>query len=206
MANRVTAILFTLATTMTTTAAAQSTPDPDLNQSIGAGPQWALPHTGDDAIPGFQVSWRRWFSPHFGLGSDFRWWRNTRTSEINSPTQTGPGGIPIPAQLGQDDRQTSSYGFGVGLLAKASAGRLSVIAGAGPGFFVDRTVHDTRINDMRSVGEITEQHIGIHMLAEVEVRATHRVSMFAGLTVEQRDLRVLDSQTGYPTAGVRFAF
>ena len=203
---RVTAILLALATTRPTPAAAQSRPDPELDQSISAGPQWALPYTRADAAPGIQAAWRRWFSPHFGIGTDFRWWRNTKTTEINSPAQTGPGGIPISAQLGREDRQTSSYGFGMGVLMKASAGRLSVIAGAGPGFFVDRTTHDTRINDMRNAGEITQHHLGIHMLAEVEVRASRRLSLFAGLRVEQRDVRALDTQTGYPTAGVRFAF
>jgi hypothetical protein len=206
MTIRATAILLTLATTLTTPAAAQSGPDPELDQSIGAGPQWALPYSRIDAAPGIQAAWRRWFSPHFGIGTDFRWWRSTRTMEINSPAQTGPGGIPISAQLGREDRRTSSYGFGVGVLMKASAGRLTFVAGAGPGFFVDRTAHDTRINDMRAAGEITEQHLGIHMLAEMEVRASRRLSLFAGLCVEQRDLRALDTQTGYPTAGVRFAF
>jgi hypothetical protein len=46
----------------------------------------------------------------------------------------------------------------------------------------------------------------VHILGELEVRVTRRLSGFAGLRIEQRDVRFLESTAGYPTAGVRFAF
>ena len=41
---------------------------------------------------------------------------------------------------------------------------------------------------------------------EVEVRATTRVAAFAGLRIELREVRHLESNSGDPTAGVRVVF
>lgn len=191
---------------VTTAAATQPAAEDVHNQSIGGGAQWALPSSGRGGAPGVQVSWRRWFSPHLGIGTDFRLWREVMVTAIDFPAQTAPVGIAVPAQQGRDARRISSYGLGAGLLARESIGRLSLIGGVGPGFFVDRTAHDTRVNDSRSTGSDTLSSIGLFMLAEVEVRATSRLSVFAGFRGELRDVRVSESRSGYPTAGVRFAF
>ena len=191
---------------VTTAAAAQPAAEEVHNQSIGGGAQWALPSSGRGDAPGVQVSWRRWFTPYLGVGTDFRVWRESTIEEIDFPAQTAPGGIAVGSQEGRDARRISSYGLGVGVLARGSIGRLSLVGGAGPGLYVDRTAHDTRINESRSAGSTTLSSIGLFMLAEVEVRATSRLSVFAGLRGELRDVRVAESSSGYPTAGVRFAF
>jgi len=82
----------------------------------------------------------------------------------------------------------------------------SLIGGAGPGFFVDRTIYQVRINDLQDEGRSTQRSIGVHTLAEIEFRATSRVSVFTGLRTELRNLRFPGSISGYPTAGARFAF
>ena len=185
---------------------ATAQPAPDVSsQSIGAGAQWA-PHSGRGEAPGLQVAWRKWFTPYLGVGTEFRWFqRNTRT-DIDFPRQTAPGGIVVPAQQGIEEQSVTSYGFGGALLARTSIGRLTLIGGAGPGFFVDRTIHDTRINDARNAGTTTFRSLGLHMVMEMEVRATNRVSAFAGVRMELRDVRDAESSFAYPTAGVRFAF
>jgi len=185
-------------------ATAQSAPDVP-SQSVGAGAQWA-PHSGRGEAPGVQVAWRRWFTPYLGVGTEFRWFQRDTASEIDFPAQTAPGGVAVASQQGRDDRRVSSHGFSGGLLARTSIGRLTLIGGAGPGFFVDRTVHDTRINDARNAGTTTFRSLGLHMVMEMEVRATNRVSAFAGIRMELRDLRDSESSFAYPTAGVRFAF
>ncbi len=164
------------------TAAAQPATDAPT-QSIGAGAQWALPYSGRGEAPGVQVSWRRWFNPCLGVGTEFRWF-----------------------QTDADERRISSSGLAGGLLARTSAGRLTLIGGAGPGFFVERSRHDTRINGSRSTGAMTFSSVGMQMLMEADVRMTSRLSAFAGLRIEIRDLRSMETSSGYPTAGLRFAF
>ena len=186
-------------------AAAQPATDAP-NQSIGAGAQWALPHSGRGEAPGVQVSWRRWFTPYLGVGTEFRWLQRHTTDEIDFPAQTAPGGIAVPSQQGRDDRRISSYGFAGGILARTSIGRLTLIGGAGPGFFVDQTRHDTRINGSSNTGATTFSSVGVQMLMEADVRMTSRLSAFAGLRMEIRDIRSMESSSGYPTAGVRLAF
>ena len=203
--SRVTPALI-VALVVSTPAVAQPKPDEPGTQSVSAGAQWALPYAERDAPPGIQVSWRRWWSPHAGIGADVRWWRHSSSTEINVPTQQGPEGIVIRAQQGRDNRRTSSYGFGVGLLSRVSSGRVSCIGGIGPGVFVDRTVHDTHINGSRDAGSMTLRSLGVQMAGEVEVRATRRISAFAGVRLELRDVRFVESGSGYPTAGVRLAF
>ena len=195
-----------VAVLVSTPAAAQDTPQDEYNQSISAGAQWAVPHTWRGEAPGVQVSWRRWLSPRLGVGTDFRWWVRNTTAEINSPAQQGPQGVFVPRRQGREERQISSYGFGVGVLARESIGRLSLIGGAGPGFFVDRTKHDTEINGTRNTGSTTYSTLGAQFLVELELRATSHLAAFAGFRFEWRDFRTSESSSGYPTAGVRFAF
>ena len=195
-----------LAVIGTTPAAAQPARDAAHDQSVGAGAQWALPFTGRGDRPGVQASWRRWFSPRVGVGTDFRWWSRNTTEEFNSPAEERAGGVVIPAVQRRVDRRISSYGFGVGVLAKGSTGRLSFIGGAGPGFFVDSRTSETRANGTSDSGRSTLRSFGLHMLVEVDVRVTGRLSAFAGVRSELRDVRDLESSSGYPTAGVRFAF
>jgi hypothetical protein len=194
-----------LATIVAVPAAAQS-PGGELNQSIDAGLQWALLISASDATPGMQVSWRRWFSPHLGVGTDVRWAQKRTLREFDSPAQPGPDGVLIPAMQGREDRRISSYGFGGGILARTTMGRLSLVAGGGPGFFLDRSTHQSRINAAAHAGSTTVRSLGLFMLMEMEVRATMHLSGYAGLRAELRDVRFPDSSFGYPTAGVRFAF
>lgn len=186
-------------------AAAQSPAKP-RDQSIGAAAHWALPHPGGNVRPGVQMTWRRWRSPSFGIGTDVRWWRRSLTEEIDSPAQPGPEGVWIPSMQGRTDERLSSYSAGIALLGRTTAGRLSAIVGAGPGFFVDGRSHDTRINASHNSGSTTLRSFGAHGLTEIELRATRRLSVFAGLRLELRDVRSMESNSGYPTAGVRFAF
>ena len=144
-------------------------------------------------------------SPYLGIGTDARWWRRHSVTEFNSPAQDGPSGV-IPAFQGRDERKIVSLGFGVAALARGSIGRLSLVGGVGPGFYIDRTAHESRINDRHQARTDTQCSLGVQGLAELEVRVTGRVSGFAGLRIELRDVRYPDSTTGYPTAGVRFAF
>ena len=185
-------------------ATAQSAPDAS-SQSIGAGAQWA-PHSGRGEAPGLQVAWRKWFTPYLGVGTEFRWFQRSTRTDIDFPGQPAPGGVVVPPQQGIEQQTVTSYGLGSALLARTSIGRLTLIGGAGPGFFVDRIVHDTRINDARNAGTTTFSSLGLHMVMEMEVRATARVSAFAGLRMELRDVRDAESSFGYPPAGVRFAF
>lgn len=202
---RTTPVLF-LAVIVSSPALAQPSQQPSHHQSIGTGAHWALPYSERGSPPGVQLSWRRWFSPRFGLGTDFRWWARNTTREINSPAQQGPGGVFIRSQQGREEQWLSSYGFGIGVLARRSSGRLSFIGGAGPGFFVDRTVHETQINEMHDSGRFTLRSVGVHLLGEAELQATTRLSAFVGVRLELRDPRHVESGSGYPTVGVRFAF
>ena len=195
-----------LALGFATAAAAQPGPQPERRDSIGVGVHWALPMTGDDPTPGVQLTWRRWLSPRVGIGTDVRWWRTHTITGIDSPAQQGPGGIAIPSMEGQSDERISSASVGVGLLGRASAGRLSFVAGLGPGFFLDRRRHDTRINQSHNTGTTVQRSIGVQALMEADVRATERLTVFAGLRLELRDVRSLESNSGYPTLGVRFLF
>ena len=187
-------------------AGAQTPAADELNQSIDAGLQWANLISASDATPGMQVSWRRWWSPHLGIAADVRWGQKATLREIDSPAQPGPDGVLIPAMQGREDRRISSYGFGGGLLARTTIGRLSFVAGGGPGFFLDRSTHQTRINAAEHAGSATVRSLGLFMLMEIEVRATRRLSGYAGLRAELRDVRVPDSSFGYPIVGVRLAF
>ena len=198
-------MLSMLLTAMTAaSAAAQPASEPARNQISGAA-QWALPHPGGGSAPGVLLSWQRWMSPYLGIGTDARWWRRHNVTEFNSPAQDGPSGV-ILAFHGREERKIVSLGFGVGALARASIGRLSLVGGVGPGFYIDRTTHESRINDRHQARTDTQRSLGVQGLAELEVRVTSRLSGFAGLRIELRDVRYPDSTTGYPTAGVRFAF
>jgi hypothetical protein len=197
-------LLFALV--IATPAAAQPPAPAILNQSIDAGLQWALLLSGRDATPGMQVAWRRWFSPHLGVGADVRWGQKHTISEFNSPAQPGPAGVLIPAMEGHDEQRISSYGFGGGIVARTTIGRVSLVAGGGPGFFLDRSTHQTRINAAEHSGSTAVRSVGLFMLMEMEVRATRHLSSYAGIRAELRDLRFPDSSFGYPTVGVRLAF
>ena len=198
-------IVLLLALFAATPVAAQSPAEP-RSQSIGAAAHWALPHPGGAVKPGVQVSWRRWRSARVGIGADVRWWRRNITEEIDSPAQQGPEGVQIPSMQGRSDERISSYSAGIALLGRTTAGRVSLVAGAGPGFFVENRSHDTRINGSQDTGSTALRSFGVHGLTEIEVRATRRLSVFAGLRLELRDVRSMESNSGYPTAGVRFAF
>ena len=202
---RATALML-LAVGAATPAAAQPARGGQHDQSIGGGPQWALPFFGRGDKPGVQTSWRRWLSAHVGVGTDFRWASRNTTEEFNLPAQERADGVVIPSAQRRVDQRIASYGFGVGVLARGPMGRLSFIVGAGPGFFVDRRSSETRVDGWRDSSRSAQRSFGLHMLMEVDVRATSRLSAFAGLRSELRDLRYPESSSGYPTAGVRFAF
>ena len=202
---RVTALMV-LAVGVTTPAAAQPRPQALHNQSIGGGAQWALPYTGRGDTPGVQVSWRRRLSPHLGVETAFRWWSRNTTTAFDSPASVNAAGAVIPAVQMRLDQRISSYGLGVGVLGTSWIGRLSFHVGAGPGFFVDRTAHETRTDGRLDSGSSAVRSLGLHMLMELDVRVTSRLSAFAALRSELRDVRDSESSSGYPTAGVRFAF
>jgi hypothetical protein len=176
-------------------AAAQSAPDPARNQSIGGGLQWGGPYTSARMSPGVGVSWRRWFGRNVGVGADVRWKQLQRTDE------GGPPGVDWV-----DEVTHTSYAFGGGLIGRATAGRVSVVGGAGPGMFVERRAHDTRIDGVLRPSTETYRTIGIQGLVEIDLRMTDRLSAFAGLHLEWRDLRSSESSSGYPSAGVRLLF
>jgi hypothetical protein len=185
--------------------AAQPAQVAPLSQSIGGGLQWALPYV-QTARPGVQLSWRRWGSHSLGIGAELRWWGRQTTSEFNFPAQRGPEGVAVPASHGEEERRVSSYGLGVNVVGRSTIGRLSFVAGLGPGFFADRTSYDRRIDGRQLEGGSTVRSIGLHSLAEMNVQATSRMSVFAGVRIEVRDLRDSESLSGYPAAGLRCAF
>ena len=173
--------------------AAAQPPDSPHGQSLAGGAQWALPYSGHGDKPGGLVSWRRWTSVSFGIGSDFRWWGRKTTVEF------GSSGV-------RAEDWVSSYGLGVDVLARTSIGRLSVIGGVGPGFFVERRRYARQANGTLEAGSETLSSFGVHSLAEVEVRVTRRLAAFASLRMELRDVRAAGSSSGYPAAGIRFFF
>jgi hypothetical protein len=186
-------------------AAAQPAPD-SRDQSIAAGAQWGLPYSGRGEPPGVEGSWRRWFSPRIGVGADFRWLSRNTSSGFGSATGEDAERVVVQSAPGRDDRRISSYGLCVCVLGRGSVGRLSLIVGAGPGLSTDRTAYTRRINDRHEAGTSTLTSIGVHTLAEIDVRATSRLSVFAGLRIDLRDLRSPESASGYPALGLRFAF
>ena len=195
-----------LAAVLASPAAAQPPAGAALDQSIDAGAHWTWLMSGGDPALGMQAGWRRWLSRHVGVGADVRGARGTLTTVFDSPAQSGPGGIAIPAMEGRQENRMSSYAFSGGLVARSAIGRLSLIAGGGPGFFLDRSAHDTRINAAQMTGSTIVRSVGLYMVMEMEVRATRHVSGYAGLRAELRDIRVADSSVGHPVAGVRVAF
>jgi hypothetical protein len=200
------AALIVVALFVTTTASAQPAPNVAHNQSIAGGVQWALPYSGHGEPPGGLASWRYLFSPRVGIGTEFRWFTRHSTSELPMPSAPDPRGSTIALVHAIDDRWINSYGVGIDVLAQDSIGRLSLVGGIGPGFFVERTRYARRIDDTHQSGSSTISSIGLHAFVELDVRATSRLSVFAGLRIEVRDLGTFDSSFGYPAAGVRFAF
>ena len=198
--------LVVLALLPTNPAAAQPPEEPEHRQSLGAGLQWALPNAGRAVKPGLQLSWRRWISPRVGVGADVRFGVLHTTREIDFPESTGPGGIIVRSQQGRERVKVASQGYGFSIFARSLPGRVTMTAGVGPGLFVDRRTHDTRINDWFSDGTETLRSLGAQGVVEIEVRATRRVSVFAALRMELRDVRDGESSSGYPAIGARFAF
>lgn len=186
--------VFALATAVAVPAAAQSR-EPARAHSVGAGAQWGSPDSGARMTPGVQASWQSWFGPHLGAGAHVRW-KTLETSRVGDPQ----------ALHARDDQTHASYGFGVGLLGRLPAGRLSVVGGAGPGVFVDRRTYDRVLDGTKQSGGETTRSIGLQGLLEIDVRVTDHLFAFAGLHVEWRDLRSAESSSGYPTAGVRVMF
>lgn len=92
------------------------------------------------------------------------------------------------------------------MLPRLSPFLLSLIGGAGPGLYFDRSAHDTTINASQNAGNTTIRSIGLFGLMEMEVRATRHLSGYAGLRVELRDVSDAESSFGYPTVGVRYSF
>ena len=186
--------------------AAQPPAEPEHRQSLGAGVQWALPNAGRTVTPGLQVSWRRWLSPRVGVGADVRFGVLDTTRAIDFPESTGPGGIIVRSQQGRERVKVASHGYGFGIFARSRPGRVTVTAGVGPGLFLDRRTHDTRINDWFSDGTEILGSLGAQGTVEIEVHATRRVSVFAGLRMEWRDVRDGERSSGYPAIGARVAF
>jgi hypothetical protein len=145
--------------------------------------------------PGVDASWRRWFGPYLGLGAGLRW------KQVKSTDDAGPPGVEWVDHLTH-----TSYAAGVGLLGRMTAGRVSLVGGTGPGLFVERRAHDTRVNGVLQPSTETYRSVGLQGLIEFDVRVTRRLSAYAGLHLEWRDLRSSESSSGYPSAGLRLVF
>jgi outer membrane protein with beta-barrel domain len=183
-----------LAAAIAAPAAAQTGPAPERLHSIGVGVHTAAPYRAGDA-PGIQGSWVRWVKPRVGIEAEMRWWTGRRITDSIGPT----------LRLHDEEKQTS-YAVGVSVVARAGAGRLSVLGGIGPGFFADRWNNVTTANgETRSTGS-SYSTVGVQGLMEMDVRLTNRASLFAGLRIELRDPGDAESLFGCPTVGVRFAF
>ena len=205
MRYRLSPFLF-LGTLIAIPAAAQPGAGTDVSQSIDAGAQWALLSSVRDPKPGVQVAWRRWVSPSVGFGVDLRLTRKTTSRVFDSPAQAGPEGVRIPAMEGQEEQRISSYGLGGAILGRTAIGRVSLIGGAGPGLYFDRSAYDTTINASQHAGSTTIQSIGLFGLMELEVRATTHLSGYAGVRIELRDVGDSESAFGYPAVGIRVVF
>ena len=172
------------------------TPQDAPKQSIGGGARWAYPASTPlaEGTLGLDVSWRGWFNRHAGLEVSVGNWRTTNTIDTREPFRTFT-------------EQVSSYSFGASVVGRIPVGRVSFLVGGGPGYFMDVETNRVWVRDeFRSLTN-TRGGFGAQIVAEVEVRATGNISVFAGVRNELRDItHGSESAITNPTAGIRFSF
>ena len=213
MVNRILLSVTAIGLLIAAPAAAQSRSGTGLGMSVDVGPQWAFPADDPElkGATGLRASWRRWFGPHLGISADLGWWRKRVDSTFRSPGSDVPGGT-VPSIEGAARHSLSAYALGLGVLGRIPAGRAAVILGGGPGWFHDRGAYESRVSydlgarEEQYSGHAGRNSFGVHMLAELEVRATGHMSVFGGMRSEVRDVRYWESGIVYPSAGIRFAF
>jgi hypothetical protein len=210
MAYRPLVIAALLALAAVMPAGAQS-PSPVFHQSVGSGIRWLYPISLEgssdvNGSPGATASWRYWTGPHFGVEGAFGWWSKDHHGEYHSGGYMTPGGY-VQDQVDMTYQSSLSYyGLGGNILGRIPIGRAAVVAGGGPGFFVERGHYEQRFNGQRDSNTHTGHHFGVEGLMELEVRATDRFSVFGGLHVELRSIDNADSGFTYPVLGARMAF
>lgn len=191
---------------VSTRVAAQATAADDRPHSFGAGSQWAYPYRGNDelkAIPGIEVAYRDWVRPHVAVELEFGSWRKTYAGTYNLAGYEIPPAHKGEIVYGTYTTHVSSYSAGVNVLGRIPVGRVAIVAGGGPGLFVDERDDASVVNDALQTWSSKSTHVGIQSLAAVDLRVTDRWCVFAGARAE---LRAIDSLVTYPIAGVRFNF
>jgi hypothetical protein len=201
MLRRVAIEVVALGVLLASAASAQTLADPVYPRSIDLGAQWSFPpgNRGLSGTPGVKISWRRWYGHHLGSEAHAGWWRGETSWEFNSPE----------FQSRNTDAVTA-YSVAIGILGRIPLGRATVVLGVGPGWFHDRRDFEWRTNsasgEQHAAGGETQNSLGVHIVTEVDVRATRRMSVFGGFLSQVRNVRDRESSIVYPTAGLRFGF
>jgi hypothetical protein len=188
-------------------AAAQQRSAPTRSQWIGGGAQWAYPVDAQElsATPGLNVSVRRWIGPHFGIEGEFGWWQRSKSYQYRSPAYQTPDGVFGPIEVLSTSR-LATYNLGMNVLGRVPMGRAAIVAGGGPGLFVEHGRSESLVNGTSNEWSATQTHFGLQSLVTLEVRVTDRLTAYGGFRTEMRNVRWVDSFVGYPTAGVRIGF
>jgi hypothetical protein len=103
----------------------------------------------------------------------------------------------------------NAYNIGANLLGAVPFGsRAALVLGGGGGLYHEGGTAEAIVNGERSSFSNGRNHFGLQSLAELDVRASDRMSIFGGLHAEWRDVRegIMDASVIYPVAGVRFMF
>lgn len=189
-------------------AAAQAPQQPSLGHSIAGGAQWAFPVSDVDlkGSAGVNASWRYFTGPHLGIEGTFGWWQKNEKGQYHSDGFTTPDGAVYGAMNATYEQRLSTYGLGFNVLGRIPIGRAAIVMGGGPGYFIEHGDANANVNGTAYANSDTGNHFGVQGLAEVEVRATGRLSVFGGLRLELRDVRYADSGFAYPIVGLRLGF
>lgn len=163
-------------------------------QSVAAGMRWAYPvsYPVREGTPGVDVSYRGWLTRYAALEANLgRWTFGTTFSRDPIRTFT---------------EEVTGYSFGASVIGQVPVGRASFLVGGGPGYFWDVETNRVLIGNEFHSHTATRGAFGAQAVLEVDIRVTERLSVFAGVRGELRDITYTDSAVAYPTAGVRFAF
>ena len=189
-----TTLIATLALLFSVPAFAQTTQD-FPKHSIGGGARWSFPASSPslEGTPGFEASYRGWFSPFVGVEVFGGNWRHDT-------------GIDALGTIRTFTEKQSRYSFGANVIGRLPVGRVSFLLGGGPGYFMDVETNRVLLGGELREKTSTRGGFGAQTMMEVDVRMTPALSAFAGFRGEVRDLSNLESSVAYPTAGVRFSF
>lgn len=158
----------------------------------------------EDRQVGAAVEWSS-FVEGWGGAASFRQWRGSLGFDLGGAIwkSDSRGGFPVVTIY-----PTSRSGFsaGVSVLARAKAGRVAAIAGAGPALFSARASTRTNVGGGERVERNSSGGLGARLLFEIEADLTHRLTGFGGARVELPVLRHPGLGSGALSAGMRVRF